>query len=423
MIRDVTRTTRFPWYGAWAAVALLVLALSSCSGARQPVATQVVAPPLPVAPAVVDHALGDWEPERYRAFEVAAARLPPALELAPDAACRLSASAWSGELRLAAALPAFARVLDAYHVSIVIPQGDAALGAGFEGEVLGVQLRANVAAAELELWSKRPLLFDGYYWALPGAGLTWRSAQRGHVTLQARVEPRVTPGGRRTPAKLRCNELSLEPVWQDDLDVGALLGAPRALFDAHWRGQERVPLSLRPGATPVAFLDTRPESERVPESERDESDAGDARADLETVSVLARTGTQVRIAYWLETAAVVGWVGADALEPAWEPASPWPSSFGGWPNGPVEPFGSDDPTRVRASGGGESVCAWSSPFAVESAGTLRSVGTIASGIPLGLGDRRDGLREVELEHPALSFLGDARLWLPENALYPCVVRR
>ena len=58
---------------------------------------------------------------------------------------------------------------------------------------------------------------------------------------------------------------------------------------------------------------------------------------------------------------------------------------------------------------------------MESAGLLRNVGTIAGGIPLGLRAQHDGLREVELEHPALSFEIGARLWLPESSLYPCVV--
>lgn len=418
MTSDETGAVRFLGCPRFGAATLLLMACS----ARQPTARPRAA--APVAAPIVDVApLADFEPERYRAFDVVTSPLPPPVEPARDAACRFGSADWSGELHVAADLPAFVRVWNAYHVSVVIPAGDAAQGAGFEGEVLGVQLRARVPAAELELWSKRPRLFGGYYGVLPGrAVMIWESARRGLLALRPRVDPRVTPAQAMTPVKVRCEELSLEPTGDGELDMGVWLGAPRTFFDTRWRGQRRVPLSLRPGAAPAAFLDTRPESERTSENEDTESESGELQP--ESVSILASAGSQRRIAYWVQSAVVIGWVASDALEPALEPGSPWPtsSSFGD-PNAPIEPFGSDDPTRARAPDERESSCAWSSPLALETAGVWRSVGTLTSGIPLSVGARRDGLREVRLAHPALSFDADARLWVPESSLYPCVVRR
>lgn len=89
-------------------------------------------------------------------------------------------------------------------------------------------------------------------------------------------------------------------------------------------------------------------------------------------------------------------------------------------DGPVDPLGANDPTLGRRDA--ESLCACNAPLAIEVSRITRMVGTLASAIPLKPRARRRGWREVELEHPALSFTEGARSWVPERLLYPCPMR-
>jgi hypothetical protein len=80
----------------------------------------------------------------------------------------------------------------------------------------------------------------------------------------------------------------------------------------------------------------------------------------------------------------------------------------------VEQFGADDPTEVPDDA--KTFCAWNAPLAAEISGVMRTVGTLASGIPVHPGANQKGWRVVGLAHPALSFAAGARSWVPENLL-------
>jgi len=167
------------------------------------------------------------------------------------------------------------------------------------------------------------------------------------------------------------------------------------------------------GQPPLAFLDTR----ATCVSEDTEVDCEVPEPD--EVLVLERRANSSRVAYQVETVWVVGWVPDDALRMPFERVDTAELMLFGtplWPE-PVQPFGDGDPTLAR--GDAKTLCAWNAPLAAEVSGVVRTVGTIASGIPLVAGAQGQGWREVVLEHPALSFAEGARLWVPERLLYPC----
>ena len=63
------------------------------------------------------------------------------------------------------------------------------------------------------------------------------------------------------------------------------------------------------------------------------------------------------------------------------------------------------------------------PIAIEVGGDSRTVGTLASGIPLLPLVTRDGWREVQFSHPALTLSKSATAWVPDRLLYPCTPRQ
>ncbi|HTU61962.1 MAG TPA: hypothetical protein VMF89_26075, partial [Polyangiales bacterium] len=296
--------------------------------------------------------------------------------------------------------------------TITLPQGDAR-AAEAKLSLLGLELDALIPPAELNLFSKRWLLVDGYVWAQPNTPLEWRRASRGRVEFALRLPGRVTAAHAAPQGAARCSDLALEP----DADNGrtpALIRekATRAVW-MHWRAAESVPLSRFAGGPAVAWLDTRPDASNEAENEDDEP---------EQAIVLERRGASARVAYLLESTLVVGWVPLTAFEIGSEqledpritlinlPTADW--------SRPTTPYGADDPAPLRNDDSPQ-LCAWNAPLAVEVEGSLRRVGKLASGIPLFPSRSRGGLREVTFSHPALELTDTARFWVPEQLLYQC----
>jgi hypothetical protein len=360
--------------------------------------------------------LSDFEPQRYRAFsEVPPAPIQPALDDRTSVACRWVASAWSVPLSITAQTGKFATVSDGRAVQVTIPEGDSAAGASVRFELVGLRLNLLVVAEGLELHLTTPKRFGGYIWSRAQTPLSWVRASHGRVAYELRLPSRVTPVGVPPRGEAACRELVLEGPDDEQELSDALREGRTFVWQARWRGAERVPLSLAAGQPAVAFLDTR--AECLLEAE----ECGDAQPD--DVIVFERRGQFLRIAYLLETGVVVGWVPQSALqEPLTRvgsdvftlPTAPW--------GGPTDLFGANDPTRPP-NGDEKPFCAWNAPLAVEISGATRTAGTVASAIPLLLRARRDGWREVELQHPALFITSGTRFWVPERLLYPCEARQ
>ena len=333
------------------------------------------------------------------------------LGVTPRPACRFSAAAWSGPLRLSAELGAFVTVDPGGAATIVIPEGDSRRGARVSVQVLGVQLNGLVAADDLEIYLKSPQFLDGYVWVGAGAALRWTRASAGRLAYQTDLPQRVSPAVALPSGERACQALSVESEGDDAALWRAPLAGRTSVRRARFRGDERVPLSRAPGQSPIAFLDTRA---LCPS---DDPECGDLQP--EEVLVLERRAASARIAYLLETVVVVGWVPAGAVREPFEPFATDELLLGpGAPWGlPVELFGASDPMAKHDDT--QAVCAWNAPLAAETSGVVRTVGSLASGIPLLPGARRQGWREVSFEHRALAFAAGARSWVPEHLLYPC----
>jgi hypothetical protein len=353
-----------------------------------------------------------FDPRPYRVFEAERpASLEPAFETGARAACRYEASTWSGPLRLSSQLEAFATVAAAHSVTIAIPEGDASQGAGVSLEVLGVRMNAVVAADDLEIFLKKPRLFQGYVWAGPGAVLHWTRAGTKRVAYQVVLPASVSPAAGPPTGEDVCRELSAESEGDDELISRAVLAGRRSALRTRWRGDERVPLTRAPGQPPLAFLDTRATCV-----------SDDAELDCEVpepdeVLVLERRAASVRVAYQVDTVWVVGWVPDETVQKPLERFDTDDLMLWGVPNEPVDLFGANDPTLALDDA--KALCAWNAPLAAETSGVMRTVGTLASGIPVLPGVKHQGWREIVLAHPALSFAPGARSWVPEYLLYPC----
>jgi len=394
---------------------LVTWAASGCAPPAQPLLA--AAPSAQAAPPSDPAPLSDFEPARYRAFSDARpAPIEPALDGRASVACHWLASGWwAGLLRITAQTRAFASAFGGRAAQVTIPEGDAAPGASVSVELPGLRLKAIAAATELALYLKAPRLFQGYLWSRAQTELSWTRASRGRVAYELRLPQRVAPASGTPHGEEACAKLSLDAASNDDELSLALRGGRQFVWQGRWRGAEHVPLSRAPGQPAVAFLDTRAECLS------EEPGCNDAEPD--EVIVFETRAHFVRIAYVLETAVVVGWVPESALQEPLErfDADALVLSSPPW-NEPLEPFGASDPTRLSNRDEKPS-CAWNAPLAVEFSGAMRAVGTVASAIPLFLRSRRDGWREVELEHPALSLTKGARLWVPERSLYPCEARQ
>jgi hypothetical protein len=341
---------------------------------------------------------------------IAVVNSPPNLEIAilappQHVACQFDGE-WSGPLRVLPEDPEpFAQLNRADEARITLPQGSASQGAFGSFALRGVTMSGTVMSPELPLALKRSTLLNGFIWTTDAPALRWTSASQGRVrfevALDARVRVRSTPRGEAT-----CAELGLET--RSDVDYSLLrtwLGK-RAVNRVEWRPAAAVPLSLEPGAAPVAEIDTRPE-----EPEAEPASAYLIRSHGDFLQIIAPSGGVL----------LVGWVPAYALQSPVEAVEPAElMTDGDDPNEPIEPLGSDDPTHALGAREQPSFCAWNAPLAVEAGGRVWRIGRIASAIPLDLGERRGALREVSFEHPALSYDREhVRFLVPEPSLYAC----
>lgn len=355
-----------------------------------------------------------FNPRAYGPFESEPpAPLAPVFDPTSPTACRWTASSWSGPLRVGAELEPFATVESAHAVTVAIPEGDASQGGRLSAEVLGVRFNALVAASDLEIHLRKPRLLAGFVWAGPESVLRWTRAGAARLAYEVVLPTRISPAAGPPTGEQACQELAVESD-DDDALLRAVFAGRRWVLQTRWRGDVRVPLALAPGRSPLAFLDTHATC-TSDEPEEDECDTPEP----DEVLVLEKQADWLRIAYVLETITVVGWVPGQAVQKPFErvetdallPGVPWAV--------PVELFGANDPTLAPADDS-TALCAWNAPLAVETAGVVRSVGNIASGIPLLPGVSRQGWREVTVaHHPALTFAAVARAWVPERFLYSC----
>jgi len=386
---------------------LVGLVGAACSAAPVPGPRLELPPVAPVFPRE------GFDPDAYRAFDVGPpAALDPVFDPHAPAACRWAAASWGGPLRLRPELEPFAKVDSASAVSVVITEGDASQGARISLEVLGVRLNGLVAASDLEIHPKAPQLVAGFAWIGPASVLRWTGAVAGRLTYEVVLPARISPATGPLSGEQACEELSVADGGGDDAVARAMFVGRRSVLRARWSGNERVPLSRAPGQPPLAQLDTRATCAS------DEAEGECEAPEPDEVWVFDERAGWVRVAFALETVAVVGWV------PKWAVQQPFDRiatdelalSFAPWGE-PAERFGANDPTLALREQ--KVLCAWNAPLAAETSGLVREVGRIASGIPLLAGAQRQGWQRVALEHPALTFEAGAEVWVPARLLYPC----
>jgi hypothetical protein len=127
---------------------------------------------------------------------------------------------------------------------------------------------------------------------------------------------------------------------------------------------------------------------------------------------------------------LVGWVSAAALRPhaqrvKWENLGLSLTSeqldIETAPFSP--PHVATDPTEPLARNelpvGVKPVCAWNAPLIAKGQSDIRTIGTLASAIPLVPGATHDGLQEVILHHPDFATSANASFWIPERFVYRC----
>jgi hypothetical protein len=313
---------------------------------------------------------------------------------------------WSGPLRVLPEDPEpFAQLNRAGEARITLPQGSASQGAFGSFALRGVTITGTVISPELPLALERSTLLNGFIWTTDAPALRWTSATQGRVrfevALDAKVRVRSAPGG-----EASCAELGLETPGDVDYSRLRTWLGKRILKLVEWRPAAGVPLSLEPGAAPVAEIDTRPE-----EPEAKPSSAYVVRSHGDFRQIIAPSGGVL----------LVGWVPVYALQSAGEAVESAQLTTGGDdPNEPIDPLGSDDPTHALGAREQPSFCAWNAPLALEAGGRVWQIGRMASAIPLELGERRGALREVSFQHPALSYDREhVHFLVPEPSLYAC----
>jgi hypothetical protein len=356
----------------------------------------------------------DFEPSRFGKHASTAASPITQLVEPKTFACQFRLDHWSGPVGLTPDGQAFGEVTEARNVVVTIPVGSASQGAYMTFDVLGMQLSAYIAPGALELHPIRPTLFEGYLWAQPLAAVHWTYGEKGRLAIRPPIDERLHPSKELASVEHSCADVTLSLTVRQEGELPPTLSSKEPI-NTEWTGGARVPLSTTPGNAPVAFLVTSPRGD-------------DSRTDR--VSVLESRGAFRRIAYWLNSTLVVGWVPASALRPETE-SDNWSDELGlAWAGDleqPEQPYTENDPTRPPAahsqSAANSYVCAWNAPLAVELSATIRTIGTLASAIPLVPLTLRDGWREVRFSHPSLRVAASVKFWVPEDYLYPCVLRQ
>ena len=332
-----------------------------------------------------------------------------------DVACSFATSTWHGALHLTSDSEAIADVHCAEDARIEIPEGDADRGAFISFKAVGMDLSGITKASDVSIQLKQPKLLGGYAWTRLDTEFQWVQASHGRITLKLSLDPRVRPTAGALTVECSCNDVTMNLAEVANYDERSNITSRKTVLETAWVGEPSVPLSLKPGGPPVALLDTRPEN-------------GETEPD--SVVILDASGTYRRIVHSLDSVVLIGWVPTSALRRHLErvdwssigllyTTAPWSIETALY----APPGVATDPTqalaRTQIPRGTAPVCAWNSPFIAESQGVMRSLGTLASAIPLIASGRRGGLREVALHHPDLTTSASARFWVPEQMLYPC----
>ncbi|HEU4534669.1 MAG TPA: hypothetical protein VFS00_11150 [Polyangiaceae bacterium] len=209
--------------------------------------TTVVGPP-PRAAVTAEARAGA---EGGQAPSVAGTTGTPALEMPPDAGCKLKAPSWDyteAALRFRAGAPPYAEVSGfAFDVEAALPVGRAELGAMVEMMVGDVRLRGNVAAEKVPLYPAKPTVVAGVLVPGSDARLRWEATERGAVSVRLPPNRRLRLDERARRQSWPCERVAMAAGSFAEADAEKLL--PHAqMGSAELRaGAKAVPISATPG--------------------------------------------------------------------------------------------------------------------------------------------------------------------------------
>lgn len=317
--------------------------------------------------------------------------------LAPTAiACRLEGK-WDYEqphdLRFRAGDKPFASVGHTDHAVLALTT----TGAYVELSTDVIKIGGMVPGEAVILHPAKPFLVADYL--IPGAGaiLRWRGANPGTVSFELELGPHIKPVV--PPRATRsCGDLALESA--SDLDPQELVEGPRLGF-AMLPNNQAIPLSIEPGAPPVAELRYADDAPRVDILERR---GDDARVIVLVSSLDPRNDVTV-----------VGWVSAALLDSRM-------SGFGGtWATG-----GDRGAVRGRRLRGTQLVrCAHEVPLIAELGHERHVVGAIAANVVIDVLPDQQGndFPAVTIRAASVQLAEGARFLVKRTALADCTEAR
>jgi hypothetical protein len=343
--------------------ALLSLLLAGCSAAPPPptVVVEVTRPAPSLAPPAPRAALDPT---------------PPALEVPGPAGC-FSSVAGHVALRFRPDAPPFASLDDAGATVDFTTAGPAA-GASVRAVYRGFTLGGIVAADEIPLVATRAVVLGGFVVPASGARLAWRATALGAITVGFTPDDviEVLPGAQLDATVLPCAAVTTEGAAPFELGA-SIPRAPRETRGFVPAGKS-LGLSRTPGGPPVARLR--------------------AGAEGAEVTVVETRGPHALVRHAGGRQVVFGWVPARDVQP---PTQEINDTFGVGCIGLTGLPAAGRPLRVVH-------CENLVPLVAEQAGERRTVGSVAAGAALPLGEARDGLVSVVLP-AALHAAPDARL--------------
>lgn len=366
--------------------ALLLAACAATPPAPPPVVD--IPAPLPIVSSTVSTIVDDAPlPPRV------APAGPPPIELPDLAACVLEAKRWRGvtgvtALRFREGGPVFAQIA-AGKARLHLPAGLAAKGAGLEiaDELLAV--RGYLAGADVWLNAARAIVMGEALIPHERARLVWTSTEPGVVTVAFTPAAGVTLAQPPLIAKVPCEALGFELApFNARLAIPDLKPGKRGVL----RVNQAVPLSVSPGAAPVASLTARP--------------GQDAE-----ITLMETAGQNARILWDRGDAVVFGWVPASGLQVPKTPAAL--SSYG---TGSGSGFGrSVHPISTV-------VCKDDVPLVAEAGGERFQVGRILAGATIHRMD--SGVEETLVVVPSgvISFPSEVKLRVRTERLKGCPVK-